>query len=379
MLSAASLSNKALLFLTSWAFYFAPLWFIIMFVTMIMVSVYRTVRRRELDSMDGDEHVDKTRSSIIKNVPGSVASSRPFDDNGSNTKRRPSSLVMPRAMADSLNSSKTFRPNQADANHVLETIETFTSAKHQNIEMNHFGSRSVFQQSLYYTMAFYVTYTFATIDRIVQWVTGETYFAIILLHSIFIPMQGFFNVLIYRYAYGFRLKQRHPYISGWDLMRCAWRWSFLGPPPEKRDSKNNLGTSGEVEARRSKQRLSTTRFSAIDESKEKDLVPSNGEGNSDEGSVITDDFRAVHMLGDELDQIEKNLMDDMVADMLMTYSEFPNVMAEATVMVTTQYPTMIGQDSYTGMATTNSSRSNPNMTTTPQSFPTAMINESDDE
>jgi hypothetical protein len=68
----------------------------------------------------------------------------------------------------------------------------------------------------------------------------------------------------------------------------------------------------------------------------------------------------------------------MVADMLMAYSELPNAMAEATVMVTTQYPTMIGQDSYTGMATTNFSRPNPNMTTTPQSFPT-MINESDEE
>jgi hypothetical protein len=79
-----------------------------------------------------------------------------------------------------------------------------------------------------------------------------------------------------------------------------------------------------------------------------------------------------------LDQIETHLMDDMVADVVMEYSVFPNMMAEANAMVATQYPTMIGQDSYHGISTTNLSRPNPNITTTPQSFPT-MTNEAGKE
>jgi hypothetical protein len=83
--------------------------------------------------------------------------------------------------------------DEADVEFVLKTIESLPSAREQAVEMNSFGSRAVYMQALYYTCAFYTTYTFATVNRLVQQATGKTYFPIIFLHAILIPLQGFFN------------------------------------------------------------------------------------------------------------------------------------------------------------------------------------------
>jgi hypothetical protein len=113
--------------------------------------------------------------------------------------RRRQSVVIPVQMVDlfsksmaHMNFSDSMRARE-DAEYVIQTIESLPSAREQVVEMNAFGSRAVFMQSFYYTLAFYVTFTFATANRIIQQLTGNTYFPVIFLHSLFIPLQGFFN------------------------------------------------------------------------------------------------------------------------------------------------------------------------------------------
>jgi hypothetical protein len=108
------------------------------------------------------------------------------------------SLLIPAKMAEMFKKSLTDVNDQNpispdEAQQVLQSIEALPSAVSQAVETNHFGSNAVFRQSVYYTCAFYVTFTFATVNRLVQEFTGKTYFPIILLHCIFIPLQGFFN------------------------------------------------------------------------------------------------------------------------------------------------------------------------------------------
>jgi hypothetical protein len=321
----------------SWAFYFAPLWFCILFITIVMASVYRAVRKRELDAIAADAQQADEYGDVGNQVLSSVVQDPTRSLSLLQTTRvqmaRKSSIVLPKSMVQMFQPSESFKVSsgaeQADANYVLETIETFKSANNQNLEANSFGSRAVFQQALYYTLAFYATFTFATLNRALQQVTDRTFFGVIYLHSFFIPLQGFFNVLIYRHAYFFRLKQRNPHMSGSELFRYTWRWSFLGPPPDTKE-RGQIG-------RASRNGTGKSAFVTSATADKPDLKSANLEPNPD--------LRAAQVADDALDPIGGDFSSDLTADVLMSYAEFPNMLTEDAVMVATQYPTMIGQDS----------------------------------
>ena len=86
-----------------------------------------------------------------------------------------------------------------NADQVMEAIGGFTSVKEQqSVESNKLGSRAVFRQSLYYTLSFYAVYAFPTLNRILE-LHGYDFFIIFLLHATTIPLQGFLNLVVYRY------------------------------------------------------------------------------------------------------------------------------------------------------------------------------------
>lgn len=225
-----------------WAFFFVPLWVCAFFITIVMVSIYRTVRKREvLANADSEREGGGRRNSLIRPSLTKAASRKTFlfgnpllrfsvfagDHSPDSTqkpeqaesprqnRRRPTkpaerpslhgasltpaqrpSMVLPRKVADMFKSMTAtgFQTNdESDADFVLKTIETLPSAKEQAAEVHTFGSRAVYMQALYYTCAFYITYTFATVNRLVQQFTGNTYFPIIFLHVCLIPLQGLFN------------------------------------------------------------------------------------------------------------------------------------------------------------------------------------------
>jgi hypothetical protein len=248
---------------------------------------------------------------------------------------------------------------------VLETIETFTSARHQNVEANTFGSRVVFQQSLWYTAAFYASYTFPTINRVFQQVYGSSPYALLLLHAIFLPLQGFFNVLIYRYAFFHRLKQRHPEMPFWELFHLTYRWSFLGPPPDP-----TARSHAETVESRDNTATPASQGSAVASADGARARVASYDRNSDDISVYNDD---VEFTDNALDPSGDKLISTVMEDLMMSYAEFPNMLAEESVMVSTQYPTMIWEDSYSGMAASELPQPFPISTSqAPQAFPTMM-------
>lgn len=60
-------------------------------------------------------------------------------------------------------------------------------------------SRAVAGQAVRYLAVFYLTWLAGTCNRLLQLITGRSFFWLMALHSIFTPLQGFFNLLVYKY------------------------------------------------------------------------------------------------------------------------------------------------------------------------------------
>ena len=63
----------------------------------------------------------------------------------------------------------------------------------------HTQSRKVTGQALRFVGVFYLTWTFATINRIIEQANGQSYFWLMCLHTVFVPLQGFFNYFVFMY------------------------------------------------------------------------------------------------------------------------------------------------------------------------------------
>ena len=442
-----------------WAFYFAPLWFFIVFVTCIMVCVYMSIRRREIKAIrvsqkiiaeKGPGNRDTTngrrvvRSSFMHTAKPSTTHNinifktrqqRQQQRNAgrrsrflrgyAETAKQSSRMVIPQKLASKIvviqNSSRSFKPTNHSrrfgeaidgaspksdedkededcgecAEYVISTLQTFPTAHQQNLEANSFGSRIVFRQSLLYCLVFYLTFTFATINRFIQQVTGQTYFGVIFLHSIFIPLQGFFNVIVYRYAYYFRLKHRNPHMTEWELFQHTWRWSFLGPPPNSRQrpqQRKSMSSSAFENPNRPniQQQLSNIPGNAATRdsrpSTDQSLASvSAGQEHHTLSSAMADDSA---MFSTELDNTQQQRIDsediqtfsgmiaddvyaaagsdsapgeglnyniydmndddciyDVMSDLMVTYSDYPNVLSDDAIMVATNFPIIvIGDD-----------------------------------
>lgn len=72
-------------------------------------------------------------------------------------------------------------------------------------------SRKVANQAMLYVGAFYMTWIFGTVTRLVQLTQdGKIYFPIIIMMTIFFPLQGFFNCIVYLRPRYMRYTQKHP-------------------------------------------------------------------------------------------------------------------------------------------------------------------------
>lgn len=233
--------------------YYVPLWIVIILITIIMIAVYRTVERREMKILADPAN----RMSVT-----TVGSERSYVRDGSSSFRGSMNVgtdgnisheglyLLPEPMVDAMRIARASRtgillhPPAAphpqshdhdrnfmvdalhraslnrdpsshlpagpknpsiisggvlDAEQVMDAIGGFASVKEQqSVESNKLGSRAVFRQSLYYTLSFYAVYLFPTLNRILE-LHGHDVFVIFLLHATCIPLQGFLNLVVYRY------------------------------------------------------------------------------------------------------------------------------------------------------------------------------------
>jgi len=61
-------------------------------------------------------------------------------------------------------------------------------------------TQQMFRQAIFYLGAFYITWLFTTLNRMYQLITGASSFSLLVLHSVFGPLQGFLNFIVYRHG-----------------------------------------------------------------------------------------------------------------------------------------------------------------------------------
>ncbi|KAL9188619.1 hypothetical protein ACHAXT_006997 [Thalassiosira profunda] len=139
-----------------WLIFYGPIWLIICTVTVFIIMLTRSVKKEEKRIVEMQKEVRKQRSSFNQ-------------------------IEM-----NALNSGEQPRTNSAP----LELYETHRWQR----------SRQIFHQAVFYLGVFYITWLFVTINRMYQLITGESNYPLLVLHSIFGPLQGFLNFIVYRHG-----------------------------------------------------------------------------------------------------------------------------------------------------------------------------------
>jgi len=145
-----------------WIFFYGPLWFIIIAVSVFMVMLTLSIRSEEkrfIEFMQSQNRANK--------------STRPDEENTESTD----------------NTENDSTPNTSSVPALGPGPESF------NLER----SRKMFHQAAFYLFAFYLTWWAGTLNRLIQ-MGGDSYFFFMVAQTIFTPLQGFINWVVYRHG-----------------------------------------------------------------------------------------------------------------------------------------------------------------------------------
>lgn len=213
----------------------------------------------------------------------------------------------------------------ATAEFVLKTIEDYPSAARQCHSTYHIGARLVLYQSIGYVVGFWIIWLMPTINQLVQHYTGNNYYSLLFLQALLEPLQGLFNVGVYRTSHYLKLKQLHPRWTRQQLLQNTLRFSFLGPPEERIDKRTKESDEERSDKRVEEcsqvfleiQELSSSsvgmKGSPVDKQKKDEEAQ-----NSVEGTLIDD--------GKEIDTLDSDLGSSSYSNHSAEYSKPPKAM-----------------------------------------------------
>mmetsp|Transcript_8141 Transcript_8141/g.14729 ORF Transcript_8141/g.14729 Transcript_8141/m.14729 type:complete len:336 (-) Transcript_8141:770-1777(-) len=139
-----------------WVIYYGPILLMIVVVTGIMIMLTRTVRVEEKRTIEMQTEIRSQMSSIEHMPPTDVTEEQPHRGSPA--------------------------PTALWQTHRYER------------------SRQMLHQAVFYLGVFYLTWLFVTINRMYQLVTGDSSYPLLVLHSMFGPLQGFLNFIVYRHG-----------------------------------------------------------------------------------------------------------------------------------------------------------------------------------
>ena len=157
--------------LYQWAFYYAPLWFVIVLVSGLMYWVYHTVKTQE-------KAMDKYKVSVASN------SNTSSNDNGNGDRR------------------------------LRRQPSTAQLSNYKRIQ----------KQAFFYVGAFFVTWFFPTIFQLVIVISGKFPFSLLFLTALFVPIQGLLNLIVFIRPTFMRYRRAHPdefFFPAW--FRMLWQ------------------------------------------------------------------------------------------------------------------------------------------------------------
>jgi hypothetical protein len=245
-----------------WAFYFAPLWLCILIAskfTGIIVSVLIThifslntpIAAAAICTLLVYKRVMALDKLTLRyrRPEGSITSGM-SEPTASFTSRNPSSRSGDAAAQQVRNELDLAAEEKKDDEFLSGrppteiTIGQHNSRWSPNTALRHWYARraiyredyrrtvEVKNQAIWYLSVFYLTHVWATTTRIIQQVrNGKTFFGVVLVHSIFDPLQGFSNFVVYQRPRYIKIRRAQPNIGVFGAIWRALRFSYLSPPP----------------------------------------------------------------------------------------------------------------------------------------------------
>ena len=217
-----------------WAFYFVPLWVSIFVAIVAMALLFFSVWEIDNRSLKYRKpqvlYEQATAQPPISNMQPTTASS---SDNNTGNATEASNVVV-----DS--EDPAARADRGGAHASRTCVIKKAKAAGGKLWEDHERSRDVFYQALCYLGAFLLTFLFATINRAIQAAGGQTYFALLVLHVFFVPLQGFLNFMVYRRPKYMSERKRSPDRGRIGAAFQALHWSssqFTTAGPSSRRGK----------------------------------------------------------------------------------------------------------------------------------------------
>lgn len=180
-----------------WAFYFAPLWFCILFATICTFLVYGFVKKHDLSTLRyrrPEERLNFMGQALSQPQGLSIFSRRSrasldesvrsvrFEIEGSPVEVATNENLPSNAVAGDM-------PQRQLSSVVLEKVKRWRERR-ESFATDNPRTFEVFYQALWYLGTFYITHCWSTSNRIVQQMNeGETKFPLIFIHSWFDPFQ----------------------------------------------------------------------------------------------------------------------------------------------------------------------------------------------
>eukprot|EP00523_Entomoneis_sp_CCMP467_P020983 CAMPEP_0168851166 /NCGR_PEP_ID=MMETSP0727-20121128/12268_1 /TAXON_ID=265536 /ORGANISM="Amphiprora sp., Strain CCMP467" /LENGTH=576 /DNA_ID=CAMNT_0008905143 /DNA_START=181 /DNA_END=1912 /DNA_ORIENTATION=+ len=205
-----------------WAFFYAMMWFCLLFTSVCTIMVARKVytvdqtslkyRRPEISGPLAVENstAPGTNEQDTNNEPGT--------ENGRDNKR--ASFI--KSVSGSLTRATSRLGSIRDS--------------HKRFAENNARTMEIFKQAVWYVLAFYLTYCWSFVSRLLAQILGHTFYGLMILHSFFDPLQGFLNFFIYQRPRYLRERKDHPHLSRWQCFGNILRLTKYGPPPSRKSS-----------------------------------------------------------------------------------------------------------------------------------------------
>lgn len=181
-----------------WIFFYGPLWIAIFLSGVAMLLTYQVVARTERTSSKWEGGFAKRLSNIYQTP---MAGTRNFKTKKEDQNRR----------------LKMKKDKKKDGKR----------------------SKQVSTQAFYYLMAFFFSWTPATLTRLIQLVFSRKYYSLLLLMAIFTPMQGFLNFLVYMRPRWLAYRKKHP---EWGLC-MAFAMIFRGEFPTTTETRSRVSST----------------------------------------------------------------------------------------------------------------------------------------
>ena len=269
--------------LYQWAFYYAPLWFVIVLVSGLMYWVYHTVKAQE-------KAMDKYKVSAVGTSSGNDNGNE--DDEIGGSSRKPGQLRRQPSVAQLSNYKR------------------------------------IQKQAFFYVGAFFVTWFFPTIFQLVIVISGKFPFSLLFLTALFVPIQGLLNLIVFIRPTFMRYRRAHPdefFLSAWFRMlwqelkkdgSSAGRHSSTAYPGPS--SRRSSGDSNPTEQQQQQQRRGergvfskTFRISYL-KRKASDVSSRSRRSSAEPAATNNDDWQEEEEVKEERQKSENNGGEDFV-------------------------------------------------------------------